>query len=1221
MVYEAIDRDRNARVALKTLRGDDPEILLRFKNEFRSLQDIRHENLVLLHELLEASGQLFFTMELVDGTGFLDHVRAESPAAPSISGARQARRDRPTTAGGEDPPSEVTLGSVDDVAEPATHLSGLDRETRLRRALAQLAEGLTALHQAGKVHRDVKPSNVLVTPSGRVAILDFGLITDATRPERAGVVVGTPNYMAPEQAFGRQVGPAADWYAVGVMLYRALTGAPPFDLRGARTAAEHRAARGSILAPRDRAPEVPPDLESLCMDLLKLDPAQRPPGSAVLARLGVAEEAVPSRRSRALGVRLIGRERELAILAGLREQARRRAVVVTLEGESGLGKSTLWRRFLDGLKAEAIVLSGRCYERATIPFNAVDELMDEMGTLLARLPRDEALALLPPEVARLEQVFPVLKLSREQVAPAPPALEQMDPVEQRARLFAAARALVARLAERGPLVLAIDDVQWADADSLALLAEALRAPAPPLLLVMTLRTGPGVPAAAVVLPKLGVPVERVAVAPMSEEDSSALVGAILGSLGAEARTPSDLDAREIAREAGGHPLLLDALVRHRVARGVAGPVRLDDAFWARIDRLPPRARTLLEPIALAGAPVRLDVIEQVAGVRDEEARRLLARLLVENLVRLTGAGRSECVEPYHDRVREAVADRLDEPTRRRWHGRLAEVLESTGVGRLDELAAHWRHAGSPARAAGYAERAGDEAATSFAFDHAARLYQLALDPGALAPEADRRVAEKLGQAHANAGRGREAAGAFLRASRGAEALPQLELKRRAGDAFLGAGYVDEGITLLREVARALGVSFPEGPTRSLLALLANQLRLRLRGDEPTPRTVEETTPQDRLRIDLCWSAAKGIVQLDPVRGAYFTTQSLLLALDEGDAARVGRALAMHTSSTAAAGARDGHAGRLARAEQLGRFAGSDAVLGLTELCRGATSFNFGHFQPAMRALRRAEKILRERCTGVAWEIGTTVSYLVWGLWYTGRIEELGQRFPEALRESESRGDRYLAANLRASMPVTYWLYLHDDPPRARREIKEAMGVWSNREGFQLQHLLAAMADALVEMYVGQPAAAHQRLRDVWLQVESSLLIRVHAVRIIPVYFSIVSAVAAASPRDGARLREAERMLARLNAEVDPWAHAFGACAGATLATRRGDRAGARALLDLAVARMDLLDMRSFAMAARYRRGELVGGDAGRAEVERAVQWHRDQGVLRPDRAVNMLLPG
>ncbi|MGZ3407384.1 MAG: serine/threonine-protein kinase, partial [Polyangia bacterium] len=218
VVYEAYDRERQARVALKTLRSLSADGLLRFKREFRDFLDLSHRNLISLGELFSEGRDWFFTMELVEGSSFLDWVR------PPKSGAKA-----PTFAN-----SSLVSPSAKTVAEFTPRLRDvslppLDLE-RLRGALAQLVEGVMALHAAEKVHRDIKPSNVLVTPDGRVVLLDYGLATEAGREEQlsSADVVGTVEYMAPEQAAARPIGPPADWYAVGVMLYEALTGEVPF---------------------------------------------------------------------------------------------------------------------------------------------------------------------------------------------------------------------------------------------------------------------------------------------------------------------------------------------------------------------------------------------------------------------------------------------------------------------------------------------------------------------------------------------------------------------------------------------------------------------------------------------------------------------------------------------------------------------------------------------------------------------------------------------------------------------------------------------------------------------------------------------------------------------------------------------------------------------------------------------------------------------------------
>jgi serine/threonine protein kinase len=228
-VFEAVHMQRGHRVALKTLPAVTPETLHRFKREFRMAAELTHPNLVSLHTLESDGGQYFITMDLVGGVDFRSWVRPENI---------------------------------------------LD-EQRLRATWPQLVAAVMALHAQGVVHRDLKPHNVLVTPDGRVVVLDFGLVAElAGATVSLGKIAGTPTYMAPEQAAGQAVGPPADWYAVGVMLYEALAGRLPFQSTNVWEVLRQKQERDAPPLPDE--PKYPPELAELCMKLLARAPADRP---------------------------------------------------------------------------------------------------------------------------------------------------------------------------------------------------------------------------------------------------------------------------------------------------------------------------------------------------------------------------------------------------------------------------------------------------------------------------------------------------------------------------------------------------------------------------------------------------------------------------------------------------------------------------------------------------------------------------------------------------------------------------------------------------------------------------------------------------------------------------------------------------------------------------------------------------------------------------------
>jgi serine/threonine protein kinase len=336
-VYEAFDIQRNDTVALKILRKADAATLYRFKQEFRTLSLLVHPNLVTLYELIAEGDEWLLTMELVTGGSFLDYVRplAIQPGGTPLS--------VPTIIS-----EAVTVADVaaalrsrsDETAREPLPFEEL-RVDRLRSALRQLAEGVEALHRNRVLHLDIKPPNVLVDTSGRVVLVDFGLAQQlaatSDRTVKNREVLGTPEFMSPEQTAAEPLTEASDWYSVGALLYRALTGRAVFA--GQVPQVLYAKLKGESVPPSDLVPGLPEDLNTLCIDLLRRNPAQRPSGREVLGRLGsTAVETTTMESFAQPGTAFVGRDPQLARLrASFDSMKQGRTSTVYVHGRSGMG--------------------------------------------------------------------------------------------------------------------------------------------------------------------------------------------------------------------------------------------------------------------------------------------------------------------------------------------------------------------------------------------------------------------------------------------------------------------------------------------------------------------------------------------------------------------------------------------------------------------------------------------------------------------------------------------------------------------------------------------------------------------------------------------------------------------------------------------------------------------------------------------------------------------
>jgi tetratricopeptide (TPR) repeat protein len=1249
VVFEAYDRERKVRVALKTLkrlasRKAGAQALLRFKREFRALQDLHHRNLVTLGELIGEGQQWFFTMELVEGPDFLAYVRPRAPMAEGGVYALGPANDRPS-ASVEDAP--LQFRRLDAQVEGV--VTCLD-EARLRATLPQLVSGLSVLHAAGKVHRDIKPSNVRVTQAGRVVLLDFGLVAEVSeRSSIDGDISGTPAYMAPEQATGQSVGPEADWYALGVVLYEALTGKLPFD--GPSLEILVRKQDSLPPPPHTVAPEVPADLADLCMRLLLPAPSERPSGEEVARMLDVRPTAASSPplavTNQRRGAPFVGRVRELEQLVQAFHEARATsAAAVVVDGESGVGKTCLVRRFVDGLveaHPDAVVLAGRCYEREQVPYKGLDGVIDELAGYLAALPEEAAFALVPGSGSGpLVQIFPVLRRSRAFAFVM--TEEPGDPRELRRRAFAALRSLLAELAARGPVVIAVDDLQWADADTLSLLSEVLRgSDAPPLLLVATVRDAPvtdGTVAIGAAVPVVDVaahlpcPVHAIHLGRLPDEDAHALATTLL-----EAIAPHRAQhAGTIAREAQGHPLFIAELARHAALvedREIAGDgpddttvlVRptfdLDDALATRVARLDKAARETLELVAVAGRPLTQETVAHAARMEMGAFARVVAQLRAAHLVLTGGARAADRIEPYHERVRAAVVGFLSATERSACHKRLALALEASRWPDGEALSIHWARAGNLARAAKYAVAAAHQASEALAFDRAAACWERALQ---LTPDGDpkqRALRVRLGEALANAGRGAVAAKAFAAAADGAPPAEALELRRRAAEQFLRSGRFDEGIVAARAVLALLGLAYPRSPMSAFVQLVFLRVLLAVRGMRYRERDPSLVSAHDLMRIDVCWSVAFALALSDHIVGAVFQARAMLFALGAGEPTRVARALAVGAGYQATGGgrARTRVERHLARARMIAERTRDPQSIAYTIANSAIANYLAGRFRRAVDDADRAEAMFHDRVPGSAWERATLHHFALIALVYLGELRELCRRQPLYLRNALDRGDLYASTCMRLGY-ASFASLVRGDPASARNDAHEAMRAWSN-EGGHLEHFYELIALVDADLYEGLAGEALARVEARWGAMQRALLLRIETVRIRCLDMRARCALKVAGERGpgwSALVARAERDARSIRRVRAAWAMPLAQLLLASAALLRGDRERAVAGLRLAIAGFEAADMALHAAAATRRLAALVGGDEGRASSERAAAWLRDQGVVDVDALVGVVAP-
>ena len=726
VVVDAIDKHTGHEVALKVLHRQPVSGPL-LREEFRTVRQISHRNLVQLFELFEDGKDACFTMERVDGLDLLAHLhRAKDD---NVAGWRSA----------------------------------------VFRAFVQLQDGLEHLHACNVVHGDVKPSNVRVSPDGRVVLLDFGLArpfdvavaapTGGPQPLR---IAGTLPYLAPELMTGAPPHPGSDYYALGVMLYRVLANRWP---HWAESVALWHDAKLQHAPPLPANAVVPRAWAELAQALLHPDARQRPSASAVRLAFSAGELAqneqvralpgtasawqetvhsigptdgaahpqpptpLPAPQHTTPGT-LFGRDAELGRLRqALHRAATGKVQVVVVQGRAGIGKSALVAALCQEARhvAGALVLTGRCRQEEHIAFSGVEELIGALLQTTQQLAPAEAARVVPEQASALAVLFPWLA---DQVGiGGPPDQAERSATSQHiwSRAQAAIALWLARMAERRPVVLVLDDVQWDDADGAHLLRAVLEGDQRcSLLLVVACRSeesanshvlqlldqAPAPAAAArevITLDRLAPPACRSVLAAAGIADSS----------------PQALAVLPLAE---GNPAWLHKLGRLALGQATSNAT-LREQLLAAIDQLSAPQQALLALLAVAGRPLQVAELAAALPQWAGEVAVALSALQNHGWLRLGAPDATQLLWIDAPLVVDIVRTRCSAAQVRQLHLALVQHLRATPGADGRHILLHAVGAGALAGAGNLAYQLAEEAAAAMALHQAAWLFGMAIDLG------------------------------------------------------------------------------------------------------------------------------------------------------------------------------------------------------------------------------------------------------------------------------------------------------------------------------------------------------------------------------------------------------------------------------------------------------------------------------------------------------------
>lgn len=1058
-------------VALKTLLPgiDGVEARRRFLREAQAAASIRHPNVVQVFDFGNGTGPAatpYLVMELVEGPTLAEELRAHGP---------------------------------------------LDVERALR-LFGEVCAAVEAGHRRGIVHRDLKPGNVMIAQPGdvreTVKVLDFGIarLESTDNPiTQDGAVLGTFQYLAPEQLRSEPADPTSDVWALGVILYEILTGKLPFH--GTNPAATLFAiAKAEHATARSLRPEVPREIDEAIERALSSEPSRRPSARELAAAIGMPLPSIEamSRRSSArwsdaddsgafgavlsilpsnpeatLGPEgtsfsgggpapqsFVGREPELhALFEAWNAALRAEGKIALVTGDAGIGKTRLVQQLVDQAQTQGASI------RRGVFFDYEGSQPRPFATFLDMLGADEV------------------------------ALADDAPAADKWRTFSRLADLFVRGRSSGPTILFFEDVHWARAQDLELILHLQRSLArESVFIVATARSEASAELGRFVAQLgQGRALVHVALGPLGSDEIRAWLSSSLGDVRIR---PTDL--RKLERATGGNPYFLEELLRHLVS---VGRLRRDEASWSfeplddvtlpptlgsvvrgQIDALGAQSRDVLETAAVIGDEMRFDTLRAATELDEDTLDEILERAVKRRLITEEGCTGGNDYRFVSDTTRRVLYEAMSPRRRRRLHRKVVDALHvryATVLRPMARVLCYHHHAvGDFAEALSFGVIAAEDDLRAHDVDRAEssirrareaeialRAVRAAIDAGLVArlDLVDGTVAGRLGLHE----RARAALRRVLESSPPAPAEVRLEARLELAQVLLGTGDVDAA---MEQLSAAIGLARTTGDVArmQLARILYAGLESRVGHVDAAlaalRAVVEELDPsaspslRSMARRALAWESIKSGAFRD---GEEHAREALELARRARDPVAEREALSALAAAFAEGG--DGAASipLLREALAISRALSNrrDEALDLGSL--GLAAFDLGRYDEAIAWFAEALAIFVEigdrACEGdCSVNVGRTLLAM-------GRADEAIERLQHGRQLCDTAGRGEYGALARLHLGEAF--LARGEPERAIAVLEEAREVFDSQ---RLHHLWAA--DWALARAKTRSTAAHDEAR-------------------------------------------------------------------------------------------------------------------------------------------------